>query len=165
MERKEAVTGMQKGDMIVNLADIPEVPSTEGVFLKRAMICDMPEILAWVREELDSAAWVSECEKAILQGTCFIAAAAGKILGFACYDATALDYFGPIGIAPSSRGTGIGRALLLRTLHAMREKGYAYAIIGWVGDAAGFYERTAGASYIPGGIPSHSAYRDMIRFS
>ena len=55
--------------MIVNLADIPEVPSIDGVFLKRAMICDMPEILAWVRDELDSAAWVPECEKAILQGS------------------------------------------------------------------------------------------------
>ena len=47
----------------------------------------------------------------------------------------------------------------------MREKGYAYAVIGWVGEAAGFYERTVGAFYIPGGKPSHSAYRDMLRFS
>ena len=106
-----------------------------------------------------------ECEKAILQGTCFIAAKDGEILGFSCYDSTALDYFGPIGVARGSRGTGVGKILLLKTLHAMREKGYAYAVIGWVGEAAGFYEHTVGAFYIPGGIPSHSAYRDMIRFS
>ena len=156
---------MQKGDMLVNLADIPELSPADGVCIKRAMICDMPAILGWVRDELQSASWVPECEKAILQGTCFVAAEGGKILGFACYDATALDYFGPIGVSEASRGSGIGRALLLRTLHAMREKGYAYAVIGWVGEAAGFYERTVGAFYIPGGTPSHSAYRDMVRFS
>ncbi len=156
---------VRKGDMLVNLADLPEIPSAGEIRIKRAMICDMPRILQWVREELDSASWVPECEKAILQGTCFIAAKDGEILGFSCYDSTALDYFGPIGVAKGSRDTGVGKILLLKTLHAMREKGYAYAVIGWVGEAAGFYEHTVGAFYIPGGVPSHSAYRDMIRFS
>ena len=53
-----------------------------------------------------------------------------EIVGFACYDATCMNFFGPTGVKESERGKGVGKALLLAALHAMKEQGYAYAIIG-----------------------------------
>ena len=45
------------------------------------------------------------------------------------------------------QGRGIGKALLLRSLHAMRDEGYQYAIIGGIGPAE-FYEKCVGAVLI-----------------
>ena len=42
------------------------------------------------------------------------------MLGFACYDVTCRNFFGPEGVAAKERGHGIGRALLLSALHAQR---------------------------------------------
>ncbi|MNL63125.1 hypothetical protein D3C87_1872180 [compost metagenome] len=75
-----------------------------------------------------------------------------KIVGFSCHDVTALGFFGPTGVDESMRGQGIGEALLLASLTAMREAGYGYAIIGGVGPAK-FYERVAGAVEIPDSTP------------
>lgn len=71
------------------------------------------------------------------------------VQGFACYNVTRPDYFGPTGVLESQRGRGIGRALLLQCLEALAAEGYAYAIIGGVGPAE-FYERAVGATLIPG---------------
>lgn len=78
--------------------------------------------------------WVGETRYALMQCPvkCFIAVQDKKVIGFSCYDASALGYFGPIGMEPGLKGKGIGKALLLRTLYAMKEAGYGYAIIGWV---------------------------------
>lgn len=43
---------------------------------------------------------------------------------------------------PADQGSGMGRALLLTTLHAMRDDGYAYAIIGWPGGPGDRFLRT-----------------------
>jgi predicted N-acetyltransferase YhbS len=83
---------------------------------------------------------------------CFIAVREGSILGFACHDATARNFFGPEAVAEAERGRGIGRALLLAALHAQREQGYAYSIIGGVGPAD-FYAKTVGAIPITGSTP------------
>ena len=64
---------------------------------------------------------------------------------------------------PAARGKHIGKALLLRTLFAMREAGYGYAIIGWAEDAAPFSEKTVGARFIEGGTPENTVYSRMIR--
>ena len=61
--------------------------------------------------------------------------------------------FGPTGVLESFRGQGVGSALLLAALFAMKAEGYAYAIIGGAGKQAGFYERLAGASGIAGSDP------------
>jgi predicted N-acetyltransferase YhbS len=84
--------------------------------------------------------------------SCFIATRDREILAFACYDTTAKGYFGPTGVAEAARGSGIGKALLFRSLHALRESGYAYAIIGGVGPKE-FYAKACGAIEIPGSDP------------
>ena len=155
---------MYSGDMLVNLTGIEEKEAPEGIKIKRAFPGDMYKILDFVCENFGEG-WKGEAAYALMQQPpkCWIAVKDGKVIGFACHDASAKDFFGPTGVSKDMRGRGIGEALLRRTLISMREEGYAYAIIGWVGDAAEFYEKAVGAKYIDGGEPQNSVYRNMIR--
>ena len=82
------------------------------------------------------------------------------MLGFCCFDATLPDFVGPLGVREDVRGLGIGKALLLRSLVSMKEKGYAYAILGWTGPQE-YYKKICGATCIEGSIPG--SYRNLIR--
>jgi predicted N-acetyltransferase YhbS len=68
-------------------------------------------------------------------------------------------FFGPTGVAESARGLGIGKALLMLSLEALRESGHAYAIIGGVGPRE-FYAKACGAIEIPGSDPG--VYGDLL---
>ena len=150
-------------DMIVSLYDLPEMPVIDGVKIKRAFVGDKHLILSFVKERF-SEGWIGETEHALLDtlSKCFIATENGQVIGFACFDSSARGFFGPIGIDASCRGRDIGKALLIRTLNAMREYGYAYAVIGWVKGAEHFYRKTVGAEFIKGGTPENSVYSNMI---
>ena len=91
---------------------------------------------------------------------CWIATRGSEIVGYACYDATAPDFFGPTRVLDSEQGHGVGTALLLRCLTAMREYGYGYAIIGSVGPVE-FYQKTCNATVIPDSDPG--IYKDFLR--
>ena len=165
MENKRGKGNTKGCDMIAGLTRLPAIPQMDGeIRLKRAFPGDKEEILTFITEHFNKN-WTGEAEKAILQepGKCFIATRKGKLLGFACFDATAKGFFGPIGVAPEKRGSKIGAALLIRTLEAMRESGYAYAIIGWVDDAERFYRKLVNAEFIPGGEPENSVYSNLIK--
>lgn len=148
------------GDYLVKLYDLPSSsPSTEkaashGVTIHRAMGLDRTKILDFIRKNFH-AIWVDECTLALSAQptTCFIAVKDKQVIGFACYDATAKGFFGPTGVLESYRGKGVGTALLYRTLEAMREAGYGYAVIGWVTDALEFYQKTLDILEIPGSFP------------
>ena len=90
---------------------------------------------------------------------CWIATRGSEIVGYACYDATAPDFFGPTRVLDSEQGHGVGTALLLRCLTAMREYGYGYAIIGSVGPVE-FYQKTCNATVIPDSDPG--IYKDFF---
>ena len=62
----------------------------------------------------------------------------------------------------SERGNKTGSALLLSCLHAMRNDGYAYAIVGWMDGANAFYEKAANAVLIPDSPPTKSIYKNLI---
>ena len=83
-----------------------------------------------------------------------------ELAGFACYDTSFRGFFGPLGVADSHRGSGVGTALLARSLDAMAEMGYPYAIIGYSG-ADEYYAKTVGAIPIEGSEPG--PYRDWIK--
>ncbi len=153
----------QGGDMIVSLAHLPAWEEDGEVKIKRAFAGDKEEILSFIRKRFSNN-WVYEAERALMQDPAklFIATKDGVILGFACFDASAKGFFGPMGVMRSARKQHVGTKLLLRTLTAMREFGYGYAIIGWVTDAAAFYSKQVGATYIQGGSPENSVYSDMI---
>lgn len=148
-------------DMITNLTQLPREQETEDFRIKRVFVGEKPRLLAFIRENF-SEGWVNEAECALLQHKCFAAVKEGRILGFACYDATAKGYFGPIGVLEETRGQGVGTALLLRTLTCMKEEGYGYAVIGWVDDAELFYRKTVNAEWIPGGEPENTVYSNLI---
>ena len=95
--------------------------------------------------------WAKECEVSFISSpaTCFVAERENNIIGFACYECTAKNFFGPAGVAGPDRGQGVGTALLIACLQAMKTLGYGYAIIGGVGPAE-FYTKTVGATLIQG---------------
>ena len=158
-------------DMLVKLYDMPEIDlsarmSEEGVVIKRAMALDKCLVAEYVNAHFGTycAGWVSECERAIFNTppSCYIAVKESQIVGFACYDASAPGFFGPTGVSESMQGKGIGKALLGRCLESMKEKGYAYAIIGYVTDAVAFYEKAVNATVIEGASPDKSVYSNLI---
>ena len=130
----------------------------KGITLKRAMAPDLTKVQDFVRENF-SEGWVNECTVGLIKNHCWIAVKEQKVVGFACYDTTMPDYFGPTGVLEELRGLGIGKALLLRSLMSLKEMGYAYAIIGWAGPVK-FYEKAVGATVIEGSIPK--SYRNMV---
>ena len=153
-------------DMLVKLYDLPDVePLVEklkarSIVIRPAMAYEKSKVVEWVRASF-GVGWASECDVAFsLQPiSCFIATEKKGIAGFACYDSTCKNFFGPTGVEKQRRGLGLGKALLLSSLHAMAAKGYAYAIIGGAGPTE-FYAKTAGATPIEGSSPG--IYRDLL---
>ena len=146
-------------DMLVKLYELKDDWSfiadqeSAGIALRKPIGPEKHALLDWVRGAFYEA-WASEVDVAMSNSprTCFVAVANGKFVGFACYDASALGYFGPVGVDPSYRGRGVGRALLLACLLDMKLRGYGYAIIGWAA-APDYYERMIGAMEIPDSSP------------
>ena len=154
-------------DMLVKLYTLPDVEEVlaqqrnAGVEIRRALALEKQIVVDWVKQTFQ-AYWASECDVTFAHQpvSCFLAVENGQLLGFACYDATCRNFFGPTGVSESCRGRGIGKALLLVCLHAMRADGYAYAIIGGVGPAE-FYAKTVGAVEIEGSTPG--IYGGMLK--
>lgn len=146
--------------MLVKLYTLPDLEPVlarqraAGVEVRRALAPEKHVVVEWVRREFGDI-WASETDVAFAHSPigCFVAAEGQQILGFACCETTAKNFFGPTGVSEAARGRSIGAALLLVTLHAMRWQGYAYAIIGAVGPAE-FYTRVAGATLIADSTPS-----------
>ena len=151
-------------DMLIPLYELDRGSAHEnvvvdsGVNVRRAMSYERDAVLHWIRESFaeDGAGWASECAVAFscAPTQCFIATRSGRLLGFACFDVTAKGLFGPTGTHAAARGSGIGAALLLATLRAMRDAGYAYGVVGGTDkNVKGFYEKVAGAIEIAGSEP------------
>ncbi|MGD9330130.1 MAG: GNAT family N-acetyltransferase [Desulfobacterales bacterium] len=149
-------------DMLVKLYDLPPEPPSlpRGIVVRRALGPERHQVLAWVVREF-SRGWADECGLAFgrLPIACFIAHRGHQLAGFCVYDATARGMAGPIGVAPRFQGQGVGRHLILTTLNDMAARGYAYAVVGWVGPAS-FFARTVGAIPIPDSGPG--IYRDLL---
>jgi ribosomal protein S18 acetylase RimI-like enzyme len=153
-------------DMLVKLYALPDSRDAYehllkiGITTRRALAPEKHKVVAWVRKTF-SEAWASEVEVAFSRQpvSCFIAVQQKNILGFACHDATCPNFFGPTGTDPNARKNGIGTALLLACLEAMKQQGYGYAIIGGVGPAE-FYQKVVGAIPIEGSAPG--VYRGLL---
>ncbi len=153
-------------DMLVRLYALPEgAPlraqlAGQGITVRSCRPYERHIVADWVGRQF-SPKWVSECKVAIGHQPvgCVIATQGGKPVGFACWDATARGFIGPMGVDPSARGAGLGRALLVTALEQMREYGYAYAVIGGVGPAE-FYANCVGATPIADSSPG--IYADIL---
>jgi len=155
-------------DMLVRLIGLPDVSETEKqlftkekIIFRRAIAPEKHLVSDWVMEQFGGY-WKSEVEVAFSRQpvSCWLAQRGNDILGFACYESTARNFFGPTGTLESERGKGIGKTLLIKSLGSLREMGYAYAIIGGVGPS-NFYEKAVGAKIIKGS--DVSIYENLIR--
>lgn len=154
-------------DMLVNLLRLPpagtalEALRAAGLVVRRARPWELTQVREFVGENF-SRAWADEVSAGLVRQpvTVFVALREGRLVGFAAYECTRKNFFGPTGVIEGERGRGLGRALLLAALGGLRELGYAYAVIGGVGPA-GFYERAVGARLIPDSSPG--VYADPLR--
>ncbi len=154
-------------DMLVNLLRLPPADAAleelrrEGLTVRRARPWEMTPVREFVGREFGQA-WADEISVGLTSQpvTVFVALREGRLVGFAAYECTRKNFFGPTGVIEEERGRGVGRALLLAALGGLRELGYAYAIIGGVGPAE-FYERAVGARLIPESSPG--VYADPLR--
>jgi GNAT superfamily N-acetyltransferase len=146
-------------DMLVRLYDLPDHSGIirslrkDGITIRRALAAEKSIVIDWVTQHFGTG-WASETEVSFSYQpvACFIATENAKIVGFGCYDSAYRNFFGPTGVEETLRGKGIGKALLLECLLAMKAQGYAYGIIGGVGPAR-FYEKAVGAVLIEGSNP------------
>ena len=153
-------------DMLVNLYRLPSNQENiqklkeKGIRIERALAPNRHKVMEFARTNFGEG-WASEVSAAFSNNpvTCYIAIRDHEVLGFACFDATAKDYFGPTGVKESERGQGIGLALLLQSLEGLKEMGYGYGIIGGAGPVH-FYEKCCGAQVIENEQPN--IYSRMI---
>jgi hypothetical protein len=150
---------MANNDMLIKLFDLTidwsfiSQQAQQQVTIRKPIGPDQAIILAWA-ERYFPQTWLGEIQRALNNTpcSCFIAQQNSSLLGIACYDATALGFFGPLGVIESARGNGIGSSLTKACLLDMRLKGYGYAIVG-MSDASEFYFKIAGAVEIPDSSP------------
>ncbi|MBA3241721.1 MAG: GNAT family N-acetyltransferase [Acidobacteria bacterium] len=154
-------------DMLVNLLRLPALAPVlselrgVGVVVRRAQPWELTEVRMFVAGYFD-ARWADEVSVGFMRQpvAVFVALREGRLSGFAAYECTRRNFFGPTGVVENERGRGLGRALLLACLWGMREMGYVYAVIGGIGPAP-FYERAVGAIVIDGSSPG--IYADPLR--
>jgi hypothetical protein len=162
-------------DMLVKLYALPEVIplldilNQKGLEIRRPHASEKHFLSKWVHQHFTDSSWAIGCEVALENRpvSCYIAVEKSQahvsnknpydlpdeiLVGFACYDVASKGMFGPLGVHEDYRKQGIGSALLLACLHAMKEEGYAYAVIGWVASQY-FYAHAVGATVIPDSEP------------
>jgi GNAT superfamily N-acetyltransferase len=155
-------------DMLVKLFELEDDWSfiaeqkARGILIRKPIGSERHLVADWVKNRFN-AGWASEVEMAFSNRplSCFVAIQNEVLIGFACYDATALDYFGPTGVAELARGQGTGKALLMACMLDMKLKGYGYAIIGWAGPTE-FYRKILGAVEIPDSGTAPGLYKTML---
>ena len=162
-------------DMLVKLYALPELTHLltelrqKGIEIRKSHPSEKYILSGWVRQHFKDPSWAVGCEVALEHrpASCYIAIEKRQthvpsrnpydlpdetLLGFACFDVSSKGMFGPLGVHENYREQGIGTALLLACLHAMKEEGYAYAVIGWVSSEE-FYANAVGAIVIPDSEP------------
>ena len=148
-------------DLLVNLLKLPPREDTEKFILRRAQPFELTPVRNFVAENF-SRTWADEISVGFARQpiSVFVATIDRELAGFAGYECTRRGFFGPTGVIEAARGKGVGKALLLASLEALREMGYVYAVIGAAGPVR-FYQKTVGAIIIPDSEPG--IYTDLLK--
>lgn len=140
-------------DMLAPLVDLPPVGQLlnqlrqEQIYIRRPNPWEQAKLVEFVATF--SSGWKDEVAIAFTHQpvTCFVAVHEDKFIGFAAYECSRRNYFGPTGVVPAYRGKNIGKVLFLAALNGLLDLGYTYAIIGDAGPKE-FYRKVVGAMEI-----------------
>lgn len=149
-------------DLLVNLLKLPmPEKSHEGFVVHRPQPFELSIVRSFVAENF-SPKWADEISIGFARQpvSVFVASVDRQLIGFAGYECTRRAFFGPMGVLDTAQSKGVGKALLLTSLWALREMGYVYAIIGAAGPVR-FYQKTVGAIVIPDSEPG--IYTDLLK--
>jgi GNAT superfamily N-acetyltransferase len=154
-------------DLLVNLLKLPPLEpavkalNDQGISIRRAQHFEITPVRKFIEQHF-SVGWADEVSVGFSNKpvSVHIATLAHKVVGFAAHECTRRNFFGPAGVAPDMQGRGIGNALLLASLLAMREWGYVYGIIGGAGPIE-FYQKTVAATIIVDSEPG--IYTDLLK--
>lgn len=154
-------------DLLVHLLKLPPLEpilaeiERDQITVRRAQTFEITAVTSFVQKNF-SIAWADEITVGFTNKpvSIYIAIQAQKVVGFAAYECTRRDFFGPMGVLETLRGRGVGNALLLSCLWGMREMGYVYGIIGGVGPVD-FYKKTVGATMIEDSTPG--IYTNLLK--
>lgn len=109
----------------------------------RVSLTDDIEVVKWISRNF-SLSWAIEANRARLARGLYVARDGGTLLGFAAHSANlaALGTFGPVGVVPEVRGSGLGCALTAAALEGLATRGFETATVPWVApETVGFYSR------------------------
>ena len=154
-------------DLLVNLLKLPPLEAAlkdlndQGVLIRRAQPFELTALRRFIEQHF-SVGWADEVSVGLSNKpvSVHLATHNHKIIGFAAHECTRKNFFGPAGVTPEMRGRGIGKALLIASLLALRELGYVYGIIGGAGPIE-FYEKAVGATLIADSEPG--IYTDLLK--
>lgn len=154
-------------DLLVNLLKLPPLEplmiemEANGILVRRAEPFEITPVRSFI-ERTFSVAWADEISVGFANKpvSVYIAVVEQEIVGFAAYERTRRDFFGPTGVIENMQGRGVGKALLLASLWGLREMGYVYGIIGRAGPVE-FYERAVGAIVISDSDPG--IYTNLLK--
>lgn len=139
--------------------DLSESFKKKGIEIKNVMPMNISLVYGFISDNFGKTT-ADETMPALINGDCFVAVRDKELLGFAAVEATAKGYVGPCGVISKERKKGIATALMIRSLHRIREKGYTYAIAGMVSISMRvIIEKVVDCIPIPNSIGS---YNDMI---
>src|SRR5260370_21364969 len=118
-------------DMLVNLLKLPPLEAVldeverARITIRRAQPFEMSKVRSFVEKNF-TLAWADEISVGFANKpvSVYLAVSEKEIVGFAAYECTRRDFFGPTGVIESGQGRGIGKAMLLACLWGLPELGY-----------------------------------------
>jgi len=154
-------------DLLVNLLKLPALApeldelGRSRITIRRPQPFEITPVRSFVEENF-SRSWADEISVGFAGQpvSVYIATLEREVVGFAAYECTRRAFFGPMGVAQTMQGRGLGKTLLLACLWGLREMGYVYCIIGHAGPIE-FYQKTVGAIVIPDSDPG--IYIDVLK--
>jgi N-acetylglutamate synthase-like GNAT family acetyltransferase len=130
--------------------DVDALPSVE---IRQADMYDREMVTSFVTDKFGEE-WGRTIEngfRSVQEGVpIFIAEQDDQLVGFAAFDVYKQKkaIYGPMGVIPGIRESGIGKNLLFSALNEMKKRGYMYVILKEAGPIE-FYEKACRAKLIP----------------
>ncbi|MCA1054493.1 GNAT family N-acetyltransferase [Rossellomorea aquimaris] len=141
-------------DLIVYLPgsewNVEKVPS---VNIRQASTEDREDVVSFVRSRFGEE-WGRTIQNGFSTPSggipIFIAEEDGELIGFAAFDVylKKKGVYGPMGVIPEHRESGVGKKLLYAALNEMKNQDYMYAVLKEAGPVE-FYEKVCDAKLIP----------------